>query len=290
MHTDPAGKLRDAPPDSVPGPLLASGRNADVYALDAGRVLRRYRARARRQTEAQIMKQVRAYGFPAPCVYEVTDRDMVMERVDGPTMFDDLTRRPWMLVRHARLLARLHRRLHAIPAPDWLPALFPSAPTQPEALPAPEPPPHLEHAADRVAAMQPHRQGAAVAPAPSPHTDHPEGGAILHFDLHLLNVLLTARGPVVIDWEAAKRGPALADVAQTWVVLATSEIPVGGWRGRYLDLLRRLFVRAFLAHFDRRAVLAVLPRVAERRLTDPNVRAGERLAIERLLEQHAGRH
>lgn len=37
----------------------------------------------------------------------------------------DLARRPWMLVRHARLLADLHRRLHGIGAPEWLPAIGP---------------------------------------------------------------------------------------------------------------------------------------------------------------------
>ncbi len=30
-----------------------------------------------------------------------------------------------MLVRHARLLADLHRRLHGIAAPEWLPAIGP---------------------------------------------------------------------------------------------------------------------------------------------------------------------
>jgi Ser/Thr protein kinase RdoA (MazF antagonist) len=46
----------------------------------------------------------------------------VMERVDGPTMLDDLTRRPWRMARHAHTLAELHKQLQSIAAPPSLPA------------------------------------------------------------------------------------------------------------------------------------------------------------------------
>ena len=35
-----------------------------------------------------------------------------------------------------------------------------------------------------------------------------------------MNVILTPAGPVIIDWEGAARGPAMYDVAWTWVILA----------------------------------------------------------------------
>jgi aminoglycoside phosphotransferase (APT) family kinase protein len=35
-----------------------------------------------------------------------------------------------------------------------------------------------------------------------------------------MNVILTADGPQIIDWEGAARGPAVADVAMTWVIVA----------------------------------------------------------------------
>ena len=43
-----------------------------------------------------------------------------MERVDGPSMVEVLSRRPWSLRRQGAALAELHHRLHQIPAPDWL--------------------------------------------------------------------------------------------------------------------------------------------------------------------------
>lgn len=71
------------------------------------------------------MRYVRKHGYPAPEVVSVDVADLVLERATGPTMRVDLARRPWMLVRHARLLADLHRRLHGIAAPEWLPAIGP---------------------------------------------------------------------------------------------------------------------------------------------------------------------
>ena len=47
-----------------------------------------------------------------------------MEKVDGPTMLADVARCPWRLFRHAEILARLHRQVHAAPGLDWLRAPF----------------------------------------------------------------------------------------------------------------------------------------------------------------------
>jgi aminoglycoside phosphotransferase (APT) family kinase protein len=107
---------------SEPGPLLARGRACDVYELDATRVVRRYRKTpyTSPQVEAEIMERARANGYPVPRVHEVTETDLVMDRVDGPTMLEEITSHPWQLRKYARALASLHHRLHEIPAPDSL--------------------------------------------------------------------------------------------------------------------------------------------------------------------------
>lgn len=66
------------------------------------------------------MEHARRAGFPVPEVRDVTGADLVLARVDGRTMADELRRRPWRLSAHAKLLGELHRRLHAIPAPSGL--------------------------------------------------------------------------------------------------------------------------------------------------------------------------
>lgn len=104
-----------------PGPLLASGRAADVYDIGDGKVLRRDRnASCDSEPEARIMRYVAERGYPVPAVHHVDGPDMIMDRVDGPTMLESLEAAPWKLVPHARTLARLQRRLARIAAPKWL--------------------------------------------------------------------------------------------------------------------------------------------------------------------------
>jgi tRNA A-37 threonylcarbamoyl transferase component Bud32 len=106
-----------------PGPLLASGRDTDIYEYGPDKVLRRARDGRSLEPEARIMQFVHEHGFPCPQVYDVGNHggDLVMDRVDGPTMGQQLMKRPWTLRRYGRLLAQLHQRLHRIDAPEWLP-------------------------------------------------------------------------------------------------------------------------------------------------------------------------
>src|SRR6266702_2897560 len=148
-----------------PGPLIGSGRAADVYAVDGGRVLRRYRTAHSCAAEADLMRYLREAGYPVPEVFAVAGPDLVMERLSGRDMLADLASRPWRVARHARTLARLHNQLHQVAAPPGL--------------------------------RQP------LGP----------GGQVVHLDLHPGNVMLTAGGPVVIDWSGGCAGPAGAAVA-----------------------------------------------------------------------------
>ena len=66
------------------------------------------------------------------------------------------------------------------------------------------------------------------------HTIPFDGATLVHFDLHPDNVMVSGSGPVVIDWTNAHGGDPQADVALTWIILATSS----GLPGR---LLARLF-------------------------------------------------
>jgi tRNA A-37 threonylcarbamoyl transferase component Bud32 len=101
-------------------------------------------------------------------------------------------------------------------------------------------------------------------------------GRLLHMDFHPGNVILSSRGPVVIDWAISRAGEAALDVAMTWVLCATS----GGELGER-------FVRSFLPHFVEDEVRAALPRAGELRSADPNVTDEERARVRRLVEQAA---
>ena len=99
-----------------------------------------------------------------------------------------------------------------------------------------------------------------------------EDARLLHLDLHPDNVLLSSRGPVVIDWTNARAGAPALDIALTWVIGATS----GG-------LMGRAFTRLFLRHVDRAEARRTLPEAVAFRLADPNVTDAERDRVRRLL-------
>jgi aminoglycoside phosphotransferase (APT) family kinase protein len=195
--------------ESSPGVLLGSGRSAEVFDIGAGRVLRRYRdGRPARLVEAEagVMAAARAAGVPVPEVFEVTGPGIVMERVDGPTMLAVLARRPWTATAQSRLLARLHGLVHQVPS-----------------------------------------SALAGLSLPLPFADGPgTGDVLLHQDLHPANVILTRDGPVIIDWERAACGPAAADVAMTWAIIAFSEIPASRAEAVAARATRALFTRSFL--------------------------------------------
>jgi tRNA A-37 threonylcarbamoyl transferase component Bud32 len=102
--------------------LVGSGRDADVFSLGSDRVLRRYREGGDATREAEIMAFVAEQGYPVPAVYDVDGADLVMERIDGPTMLVALGEGTLELAHAARTLAQLQDRLHKLPgrpgAPD----------------------------------------------------------------------------------------------------------------------------------------------------------------------------
>jgi aminoglycoside phosphotransferase (APT) family kinase protein len=221
-------------PGREPGELIGRGRAADVYALDAGRVLRRYRIPYPCTAEAELMRYLRQAGYPVPEVFDVDGPDLVMERLEGPDMLTDLARRPWRVARYARVLAGLHDRLHQLAAPAGLPRPLGS------------------------------------------------GDRVMHLDLHPGNVMLTADGPVVIDWSMASAVPPGADVAMAIVIMASSdtdELP--SWIRPAVAGLRRVFLSRFRAAV-RDDPGPHLAQVAAHRLTDVNVRPSEAARIRRL--------
>jgi Ser/Thr protein kinase RdoA (MazF antagonist) len=110
----------DGGSDVPPCRLIASGRAADVFDLGDGTALRRYRSEHDCEPEGRLMGWLAESGVPVPLVHRATGRDLVMDHVSGPSMLDDLQRRPWRLRRHARTLAALQRSINDVVAPDWL--------------------------------------------------------------------------------------------------------------------------------------------------------------------------
>jgi serine/threonine protein kinase len=109
------------------------------------------------------------------------------------------------------------------------------------------------------------------------------GPTLVHLDLHPENVLLTPRGPVVIDWTAGGAGHAAHDVGMAHVILATSDIPGPAPFRMIARAGRELFLKSFLRNAGLELTPAEIAEVAQRRLEDPHVNPAERARVERLV-------
>lgn len=221
-------------------PLLGRGFCSDVYAWGDGRVVKLFHGRvplARVAREFRATVAVYRAGLPVPAAYEVVEIDgrqgLVLERIDGPSLLVYVQRRPWALFEAIALLARLHAKIHSCAAPAELPA-------QRDWLAA-----GIDAAVNLSASV---RQAARRRLARLP-----DGDAICHGDFHPENVLLTARGPVIIDWDTATRGHPAGDVACTTRLIRLASLPP--WAPRYAHWLLRctrpLLHQAYLRHYCR---------------------------------------
>jgi len=73
------------------------------------------------------MRHARANGYPVPEVIDVAGRDLVLQRLHGPTMQEMLEAEPDSFERNIKLLAALHERLHLIEGPEGLGAVGPGS-------------------------------------------------------------------------------------------------------------------------------------------------------------------
>ena len=101
------------------------------------------------------------------------------------------------------------------------------------------------------------------------------GTQLLHLDLHPLNVMMSPRGPIVIDWANAVRGDPNTDVALTWTLMSAAEVPRSGVKSALTGLIRAQLIRGFIAQFDTAAVGSEVEAVVTWKSGDKNMSASE---------------
>lgn len=91
----------------------------------------------------------------------------------------------------------------------------------------------------------------------------------------------------MIDWTNAARGDPAYDVADTWVLFATAEIPSDAAQRQPLAAARTPFLQSFLQALDADAARALIPLAVQHRLVDRKMTQTERARM-RQLAQWAG--
>ncbi len=118
-----------------------------------------------------------------------------------------------------------------------------------------------------------------VIPAPDWLPQVSDGDRLVHLDLHPMNVMLTAAGPVVIDWTNASRGNALTDVALTIILVTCPEIPASRMINIAVTPARSWIARTFASRYKGRELDEQLVFGAELKALDANMSAKEVAAM-----------
>ncbi len=221
------------------GKHIASGRMAEVYAWGDSHVLKLFRDWCHPgdvDYELRLARAVQATGLAVPRVEErIVEIDgrhgIVYERIDGPTMARAIMSRPWTIIREARAFATLHAAMHSRTVSDL--------PAQRERLES-----KIRQAAPLSEAI---RQTVLKR-----LSQLPDGDALCHGDFHPGNILLSSRGPIVIDWIDAASGHPLADVARTLLLLDHGRPPgISAPMRTAFEWLRAVLRDAYLKHYCR---------------------------------------
>jgi aminoglycoside phosphotransferase (APT) family kinase protein len=221
---------------------LAVGRTAEVYAVSADEVVKILQPGFdddEAELEAEIAARLNTLGVPAPRFLGLTQQNdrpaLRYERINGPSMLQALTARPWRALSLARDFAVLHGQIHDRSGSGLQEARSSMAQ-------------RIEAAAEALGKA---RHDAVLERLQG----LPAGDVLLHGDLHPANVLMRDRGPMAIDWIAARFGPAEADVARTLFLVRESHVPDElPLRTRtIIALVRGMFARTYLhAYAERR--------------------------------------
>lgn len=225
---------------ATPQPIISKGGTSDLFAWSENRVLKLLHARyprSKADLEFEITRAIHSAGLPAPAAYDVCEVEgrfgFILERIDGISLLQLVERKPWKLFYAACLLAELHTQIHQHTAPTALP-------TQREQLTG-----WLARAHD----FTPDQRHAAE----SSLAQLPQGSTLCHGDFHPGNILLSSRGPIIIDWSTATSGHPPTDVARTSVLFESATLPPHSPRYMHLllkiarQLLHRTYLRRYLS-------------------------------------------
>ncbi len=216
-------------------PPFAVGRTAEIFAWQEGTVLKLYRDWCPSNWvdhEAHIASVVAQAGLPAPRAFGIVEvegrRGLVYERVDGESMLQVMRRQPFKLAAFGRMLADLHIEMHRQPA-DTLPAQRVQ----------------LERSINEAKSLPGDLRGAVLAAL----ARLPDGDRLCHGDFHPDNVIMTPKGPRIIDWMTANHGNPWADVARTHLLLTLGQPPGNALAMRLILLARGFFYRGYMQRY-----------------------------------------
>jgi aminoglycoside phosphotransferase (APT) family kinase protein len=215
---------------------FAEGRTAEVFRWDESHILKLYRDWCPLdwvEYEARVARAIHAAGVASPAAGDIVEvdgrRGLIYERLEGPSMLQDLNARPWRLLKHARALAELQAQINRLSIPGL---------------------PSYHQRLDYEIRNSAHLDDETKSRLCAYLSQLPKGASLCHADYHPGNVLMTKIGAVVIDWVTASAGSPWTDVARTSLLLTIGPKGAGKQIHPLLRLVIGLYHRAYLQGYQ----------------------------------------
>lgn len=225
---------------------LNAGRTATIFKYTDVQVLKVFRTTFPQEAineEYKIGLYLNHAHLDTPHTYSLMDVDgspaIVFEYIPGQSMLQKLARSPWRVFTYSKQMARLHSRIHSLRVSDSdLSSLKESLTSK--ILRAPL----LTTTEKEIIILNLSRLK--------------DGNAICHGDFHPDNIIVARNRLVTVDWNTARFGNPIADVARTWLLLAMGTLPENKTKleillATYLrDLFCSLYVKEYrkITHFS----------------------------------------
>ena len=241
---------------------IAEGATSEVFVWGENQVLKLYRdgfPPDEAEQEARRARAAASSGIPTPAVIAVVTvegrQGVVFERVEGPTLLQTLLAHPDQCGVLAEEMAVLQAAMHS--------STVSGLSSQHERLQ------RKIRGANGLSESSKERLLTSLDRLPNDK-------ALCHGDFHPNNIVLTERGPVLIDWVDATEGHPLADVARSRHLLLTASLPdtAPAAQRSQVEQFRALFCEAYLLRYDqlrphaREELDDWLPLVAAARLSE----------------------
>ncbi len=186
---------------------IGEGSTSEIFELDDSHILKLYHKKevGKAKYEASIALEINALNIPSPRfkgILEVEDRlGLVYEKVEGLNLLEAVRKYPNKIKFFGGLFAEVHWGLHNLSL---------------EKLQS------TKSVLEKNIKMSPCLTVDLKNKSLEMLRNLPESNLLCHFDFHLKNVIITAKGPVVIDWACVMRGAPIIDVLVTSFYLRKS--------------------------------------------------------------------
>jgi Ser/Thr protein kinase RdoA (MazF antagonist) len=184
---------------------VAKGATADIYAWGDDKIIKLFKAGRPEQTidyEYRIVKAVHDMDIVSPEAGEkvkIAGRiGIIFEKIDGSSMLETLLKKPWQTESIAAEFAQIHAGINH---------------RKTSQLPV-----QKTRIADKIS-NAPKLSLAEKDTLLLKLSKLPYGENLCHGDFHPANILLSSRGPVIIDWVDATSGNPDADLARTVLLI-----------------------------------------------------------------------